>query len=92
MAIGIDTFRKHFLNYADQYTLIGGTACELLMSEADLAFRATRDIDMVLIVEALSNEFANEFWNFIKLGGYECWCRKDAAPTFYRFINPKSSD
>ena len=92
MAIGIDIFKERFANYSDQYTIIGGMACELLMNEAALDFRATRDIDMVLIVEALTNDFANEFWDFIKDGGYECWSRKDATPTFYRFVNPKAGN
>ena len=48
MAIGIDIFKERFANYSDQYTIIGGMACELLMNEAALDFRATRDIDMVL--------------------------------------------
>ena len=92
MAIGIDIFKERFANYSDQYTIIGGMACELLMNEAALDFRATRDIDMVLIVEALTNDFANEFWDFIKDGGYECLIRKDATPKFYRFVNPKSGN
>ncbi|MDD3898415.1 MAG: tyrosine-type recombinase/integrase, partial [Syntrophomonadaceae bacterium] len=41
----------------DQYAIIGGTACDLLMSEDGLDFRATRDIDIVLIVESLTPEF-----------------------------------
>ena len=48
MAMGIDIFKERFANYSDQYTIIGGMACELLMNEAALDFRATRDIDMVL--------------------------------------------
>ncbi|HEX3675870.1 MAG TPA: hypothetical protein VHU79_00535, partial [Sphingomicrobium sp.] len=33
--------------------LIGGGACELLMGDVGVAFRATKDLDIVLIVEAL---------------------------------------
>ena len=29
-------------------------------------FRATKDLDMVLIVEAQTKEFAQRFWEFIK--------------------------
>ena len=35
------------------------------MSEKDLDFRATKDIDMVLIIEALSKEFAKVFGNML---------------------------
>ncbi|WP_294581976.1 hypothetical protein [uncultured Thomasclavelia sp.] len=52
--IGIDIFRQYFKGFEDQYVIIGGTACELLMSEQELDFRATKDIDMVLIVVNLS--------------------------------------
>lgn len=33
-------------------------------------FRATRDLDMVLIVEALTPEFGEKFWKFIVDGKY----------------------
>lgn len=52
MVNGMDSFVRKFRDYADCYTIIGGTACDILMSEADAEFRATRDIDMVLIMEA----------------------------------------
>ena len=87
MASGIKKFEEYFSQYKEQYTIIGGMACDLLMSEAEMDFRLTRDIDMVLIVEALTSEFANAFWDFIKDGGYEAWTKKDGKPTFYRFIN-----
>jgi hypothetical protein len=32
--------------------LIGGTACIVIMQEAGLDFRATKDLDIVLYVEA----------------------------------------
>lgn len=48
MVTGLESFRRWFAEYTDQYTIIGGTACDLLMSEDGLDFRATRDIDMVM--------------------------------------------
>ena len=59
MANGIEIFREYFSKYKEQYTLIDGMACNLLMSDAELDFRPTKDIDMVLIVEAMTNEFAS---------------------------------
>jgi hypothetical protein len=38
MVIGIDSFREKFKDYTDYYTIIGGTACDILLSEADLSF------------------------------------------------------
>ena len=45
MVRGFDKFREQFRAYAGQYVLIGGAACDLLMEEAGLDFRATKDLD-----------------------------------------------
>ena len=50
MVNGIDIFREHFNHFKEQYTVIGGFACDLLMNDAGLDFRQTVDIDMVLIM------------------------------------------
>ena len=57
MVPGLDSFREKFKNYTNYYTIIGGTACDILLSEADLPFRATKDIDMILIMEDNFPEF-----------------------------------
>lgn len=88
MVNGIDIFRKHFSNFREQYTVIGGFACDLLMTDAGLDFRQTVDIDMVLTVEALTTEFAKAFWEFIDQGGYQARQRSNGKPEFYRFVNP----
>ncbi|WP_202799469.1 hypothetical protein [Mesorhizobium amorphae] len=51
MVTGVDRFRAHFAGHEHQYVLIGGAACELIMNEVGLDFRATKDLDIVLIVE-----------------------------------------
>ena len=91
MVSGIDIFREHFSNFRDQYTVIGGFACDLLMTDAGLGFRQTVDIDMVLTVEALTTEFAKAFWEFIDQGGYQARQRSNGKPEFYRFVNPTDS-
>ena len=72
MVLGIDSFREKFKDYTEYYTIIGGTACDILLTEADLPFRATKDIDMILIIEDNFPEFATIFWEYIKEGGYKC--------------------
>ena len=42
--MGITAFKEHFKDYDDCYTIIGGTACDILMAEEELDFRATKDI------------------------------------------------
>lgn len=92
MVTGLSSFKKHFSAYAEQYTIIGGTACDLLMTENGIDFRATKDVDMVLIVEALTAEFGAAFWNYIKEAGYEHKNKSTGEPQFYRFCNPISHE
>ena len=89
MVKGIEVFRKHFAGYEDNYVLIGGTACDLLFQKNSLQFRATRDLDIILVAEALTPEFGIKFWEFIKNGKYIIQERSDGRPVFYRFRNPQ---
>lgn len=89
MVKGIEVFRKHFAGYEDKYVLIGGTACDLLFQKNGLPFRATRDLDIILVAEALTPEFGIKFWEFIKNGKYIIQERSDGSPVFYRFRNPQ---
>ena len=70
MVLGIERFKEWFQGYEDQYAIIGGTACDLLMAEEGLDFRGTKDIDLVLIVEAISPEFSRRFWEFVRSAAY----------------------
>lgn len=90
MVIGIDSFREKFKGYTDYYTVIGGTACDILLTEADRTFRATKDIDMILIMEDNFPEFAAVFWEYIKEGGYKCGWKNAESMHFYRFTDGKS--
>ena len=61
MIAGIAKFKEYFSGFENQYVLIGGSACDLNMQDAALPFRATKDIDIVLIVESLTSEFGHGF-------------------------------
>jgi hypothetical protein len=87
MVKGLDIFVAHFENFTDQYILIGGGACDVQMRNKGLPFRATKDLDIVLVVEALSDEFVNHFWHFIKDGEYAI-AQVGDRKTFYRFNKP----
>lgn len=90
MVNGLDVFQRWFAAYADQYVLIGGTAASLTMEEAGLTFRATKDLDVVLHVEALTPAFGEAFWKFIETGGYAIRQASDTGKTvFYRFQKPR---
>lgn len=92
MVAGVDSFKEHFRGYEDCYTIIGGTACDILMHEAALEFRATRDIDMILLIENRYEEFASVFWDYIKAGQYKCGWRNSDQPHFYRFTEPQAAN
>jgi hypothetical protein len=91
MVRGLKSFQKHFESYTDHYVLIGGTACDMRLAEKALEFRRTKDLDIILVVEALTDDFVQHFWGFIRAGGYEV-AEVDAHKRFYRFIRPKDSD
>lgn len=90
MVIGVDRFRAHFAGHEHQYVLIGGAACELIMDEVGLDFRATKDLDIVLVVEALDSAFATRFWAFVEEGDYEIRQSSEGAKVLYRFQKPKA--
>lgn len=88
MVSGLDVFRAHFADYRDQYVLIGGAACDLYSSNLDFPFRTTRDLDIVLCLEAMSASFVRAFWQFVRDGQYQMGQRADGKPQFYRFKKP----
>jgi hypothetical protein len=88
VVIGLDRFREHFAAFTDQYILIGGAACTVVMEEVGQDFRATKDLDIVLCVEALNAEFGTAFWQFIGDGQYEHQQKSTGQKQFYRFHTP----
>ena len=89
MVRGLATFKNHFAEYSDQYVLIGGAASAELMEQSGLPFRGTRDLDVVLIVEAMTNEFVRAFWDFIEMGKYDSRFQSQTERKYYRFENPE---
>lgn len=87
MVSGLEKFKEFFENYGNNYVLIGGTACSIIFDEIGLDFRATKDLDVVLIIENLNDEFANRIWEFIKAAGYQI--EEGQNKKFYRFNKPK---
>ncbi len=93
MVKGLDVFKRWFAQYGDQYVLIGGTAASLTMEEGEIEFRATKDLDIVLHIEALTPAFNKTFWQFVETGGYRIQQSNDTGrPIFYRFQHPTDND
>lgn len=92
MVRGLELFKSHFAGYGNRYVLIGGTACSILLEEAGLDFRATKDLDIVLCIEALDADFVRAFWEFIHAGRYQIQQKSTGEKQFYRFKNPEDPD
>lgn len=77
MVGGLNKFRETFRRFTDNFVIIGGTACDEVLSDTDMSPRATLDIDIIVIVENMNAEFAKAFWAFIAEGKYRPGVRKD---------------
>ena len=91
MVNGLERWKEYFSNDKDKYVLIGGSACNLLEEDLDMPPRATKDLDLILVVEALTQDFGMRFWEFIKNGDYENRSRgeNEYKHEYFRFKNPK---
>lgn len=92
MVNGLNLFKKHFEDFQDKYVIIGGTACMLVMEDAGIPFRATKDLDIVLCIEALNKEFVFAFKEFVKQGNYEHCQKSTGKNIFFRFSSPENKD
>lgn len=93
MVEGLERFRNHFKEYNGDYILIGGVACELVLGTFGIEFRPTRDFDIVIIADNLSQGFGTALKDFIRNGGYKVYCRSsNNKPTFFRFIEPSQAN
>jgi len=90
---GLEIFQKWFAGFENQYVLIGGSAAVITMAEAGVPFRGTKDLDIVLHVEVLTQAFGLKFWEFVQAGGYQ---RNEGnpqeKPCLYRFQKPLDID
>ena len=90
MVYGIEKFKEYFRDYSGQYVFIGGTACSILLYDIGASFRATKDLDIVLLIEAIDENFGFVFWKFIEDGGYLHKQKNTGKEQFYRFTNPEN--
>ena len=89
MVRGLEVFQARLSGHAGKFVLIGGTAASIAMEESGLEFRATKDLDIVLLVEVLDTSFVSAVWDFVKEGGYEIrQSSTTGKPVFYRFMKP----
>jgi hypothetical protein len=85
----MDRFREHFRGFETAYVLIGGAACDAWMSRSGLPFRKTKDLDIVLVIEAIEPAFVARFKEFVAAGHYQVRQRQEAGRReFFRFLKP----
>jgi len=89
MVNGLEIFREHFKSFSDNYVIIGGTACDVLLSGEGFFPRATKDIDLIVVVENLTTEFISRLWEFLKAGKYESLQKDSKERKYYRFTKPR---
>ena len=90
MVHGFDIFRERFRAFPGSLVLIGGAACDAWFSRIGMNFRATKDLDIVLILEAVNESFVAAMRGFIAEGRYEIRQRSEGGPpVLYRFAKPE---
>ena len=88
MVKDLEIFRERFRDFDGAFTRIGGAACDEWFAGQGLPFRATKDLDLVLMIESLDRKFVAALRAFVTEGGYEVRERSDGTPMLYRFAKP----
>lgn len=87
MVQGLDKFVEYFKDFKRDYVVIGGLATAMVMNQLDFTFRATKDIDLVVISND-NEEFLKRLLSFIELAGYRTKQRtkNDTKHNLFRFF------
>jgi hypothetical protein len=90
---GINEFKQEFSGFEDYCVLIGGAAASVLVDAEGFDFRATHDLDIVLIIEKTDEAFTTKFQEFVNNGGYTPMINDfESDSNFYRFEKPTSPE
>jgi hypothetical protein len=89
---GLDLFREWFRPFQGMMTLIGGAACDEWFTTVGLTFRATNDLDLVIMMDDVAPEFISAMRAFVAEGGYKISERSEGVPILYRFSGPTRDD
>lgn len=92
MVKGLDLFRERFRPFQGMMTLIGGAACDEWFTTVGLSFRATNDLDLVIMMDDVESAFVSAMREFVAEGGYKTSERSEGAPILYRFTEPKRKE
>lgn len=87
---GFDHFCEYLKGLESHYVIIGGGAASILMDDGGLDFRATKDVDLVVL--SRSRDLNDRIRAYIKDGGYKTKESTENVPRYYRFRNPTDKD
>lgn len=87
---GFDHFCDYLKGLEEHYVIIGGGAASILMDDEGLEFRATKDVDLVVL--ARSKELNERILFYVKDNEYNSKESTDKLPRYYRFKNPMKSE
>ncbi|XUA21486.1 hypothetical protein ACQVA2_21935 (plasmid) [Citrobacter sp. OP27] len=81
---------EYMRDFGEEYILIGGNACALQFEKLDVIFRATLDLDIVLVTESTRPEFYSRLTEFLEENNYEGkrFRGSNRGGSAYRFILP----
>lgn len=84
---------EYMKEYKDNYVLIGGNACALNFELIGAEFRATEDLDIVLLIDGQNESFYEHLSNFLIEHDYKGKFLKGdkVSGSAYRFIRPNSA-
>lgn len=83
---GFDHFCNFLKGLESSFVIIGGGAAYILMDDDGLEFRATKDVDLVVIARA--PELNERILTYVKNGGYGSKESTSNLPRYYRFQKP----
>lgn len=87
---GFDHFCSYLKGLENQYVIIGGGAASILLDDDGLEFRATKDVDLVVL--SRSDELNKRILAYIELGKYKTKEITDKKPRYYRFQAPENPE
>lgn len=87
---GFDHFCKHLRGLENQYVIIGGGAASILLEDQQLEFRATKDVDLVVLIR--SDELNKRILSYVKEGLYLTREATPNLPKYYRFTKPQKHE
>ena len=87
---GFDHFGSYLKGLEAHYVVIGGGAASILMDDEGLEFRATKDVDLVVL--ARSKELNERILAYVKDGDYNTKESTEKLPRYYRFQKPTKAE